>query len=277
MDGQQAQYIPFAVGLYLESNMWSWKPYRKETLYGRIIFTGRQNHYGFRDPEWVVGADGIVDGLLFHKLLKQILYFPNCVVSLPSLLLDNALFVLYLKYMMTRFDAAKLFCLSVRSVEEEVAKHHGFRDCIVVLNEHRSFSVCVIAHGQRLKQREMMRKFLGTKTVMNEEDQVMIPNLFPRGFFHYRDDFDDSFYVTNVSNFDLVGSVRDEASISKLAATASEQDQKAEALPPIGPYSWRSRSRMNWKNQSSTAPEPVVMDREVSAYFVTFRFEAMGF
>ena len=73
MDGEQCQYIPFAVGLYMESNNWSWKPHRKETLFGRVIFNG-QNHYGFRRPEWVVNGEGIIDGLLFYTVLCFVLF-----------------------------------------------------------------------------------------------------------------------------------------------------------------------------------------------------------
>ena len=165
MDGQQAQYIPFATGLYLETNMWSWKPYRKETLYGRIIFSGAHRYsYGFRDPNWIIDQYGILDGLLFYKLLKQILYFPNCVVSLPSILYDNSLFILYLKYMMTRFEDRKLFCLNLRNMETEVAQHYGMKDGVVVLNEHRCFSVVVIQNGQRVLKREMMRKYMAMKS-----------------------------------------------------------------------------------------------------------------
>merc|ERR1719474_707175 len=271
LEGEQAQYIPLAVSQYVETNMWSWKPYRKETLYGKAIFAAIGS-----GPQWIVGRDATLCGLSFHKLLKQILYFPNAVLSLPSVLDDNALFILYLKYMMTRFDAEKLFCLNLRNTEEEVARHRALKHAVVVLAEHRMFSVAVIENGKRLRRKELMRKFVASASMNkktddgdgdgdgDDEQKEDDLNLFPRGFFHFRDDYDDEFYVTNISNFDLIGSVDTESSICKLAATASDQDQQKEAQPPIdrmARYGGWGRS-LKLVNESTTAPLPVVVDQD---------------
>jgi len=80
MNENAAQYIPFATAEYRETNNWSWKPHRKEILYGRIIYAGGElttGAYGFRAPAWCVDEAGVLDGLRFHKLLKQIV-FPKC-------------------------------------------------------------------------------------------------------------------------------------------------------------------------------------------------------
>merc|ERR1719244_854474 len=125
---------------------------------------------------------------------------------------------------MTRFDAAKLFCLNLRNTEEEVARHRALKH-----------AVAVIENGKRLRRKELMRKFVASASMNkktddgdgdgdgDDEQKEDDLNLFPRGFFHFRDDYDDEFYVTNISNFDLIGSVDTESSICKLAATASDQ------------------------------------------------------
>lgn len=84
-------------------------------------------------------------------------------------------------------------------------------------------------------------------------------NIFPRGFFHYRDDYDDDLYVTNVSNFDLIDSVDNNndaiASITKLMETASRKEQEEEAQPTLPSRPWMANILTK---DSTTAPEPVV-------------------
>eukprot|EP01083_Nonionella_stella_P034919 95465_1 len=282
MDGNAGQYIPFATAEYKESNMWSWKPYRKEILYGRIIFTGSSARYGFRSPSWVINEYGILNGLLFHKLLKQILYFPNVVLSLPSIMYDNALFILYVKYMLTKFESqkySKVFCVMIKNMEQEIAKYYRQQNCIIIVNEHRSFSISVIKNGQRITDNDkLMKKYIAIATETQKEDtsnddyaarfrfEPSKPNLqrkyrkqyekecFPNGYFHYRDDYDSSYYIANVSNFDFVGSVNDKT--RSLTQNATEDEQRVEATPQLEPYRW-SRDPFNHINPSSTAPQPV--------------------
>ena len=232
MNKSHGQYIPFATSEYVETNNWSWKPHRKEILYVRIIYTGHgRGRWGFRSPKWVINENGIMDGLRFHKLLKQILYFPNAVLSLPSIMYDNKLFMLYLKYSLTKFNSekySKIFCLMIKNMEQEIAKYYKYNDCIIILNEHRSFSISVIKNGQRIVDNDKLsKKFLANTSTKTESD-----NCFPNNYYHYRDDYDSNFYISNVSNFDFVSSFNDNKTY-KLSQTATDETMQKEALPEL--------------------------------------------
>ena len=177
---------------------------------------------------------------------------------------DNKLFMLYLKYMMTRLNMeehSKVFCLLIKNTEEEVARSYEAPDSEVVLCEHRSFTVSVIRNGQRI--RNLTKRFLATDA---DSEATLFENCFPDadGFYHYRDDFDFNFFIANVSNFNFNARVEE---ASQRLLMRSESVQKRDVVgtddADINPFRSSNRAyqtkRRNEEdvNESNTAPAAV--------------------
>merc|ERR1711971_8199 len=109
----------------------------------------------------------------------------------------------------------------IANTEEEIARFYDEPDSLVVLCEHRSFTVSVIRKGQRV--RELTKRFLAT------DGDSAAAKCFPAadGFHHYRDDFDYNFFIANVSNFNFHAHVDDP---SKRLLTRSKDVQTQDAV-----------------------------------------------
>lgn len=145
-------------------------------------------------------------------------------------------------------------------MEEEIAKYHKYKNCIVVLAEHRTFSFSVIKNGERIKDTKLKREFIANKDSEGADERraACFPN--KKGYFHYRDDYDDSFYIANVSNFDFISSIdSDKANVFKLGESTSEIQQKEKAMPQLGVYLWRNRN-FKYVNKSTIAPQPILKE-----------------
>jgi len=252
------QYIPFATGEYKVMQHHSYRPRLKEIIFGPILFT----KIGYRRirPKWVIDQDGILNGCLFYKLLKHILLFPNCVISVPSTMYDNTLFMLYLKYMMTKFNMEKkteIFCVMFKNMEEEIAKYYQKKKCIVLLSEHRSFSISVIRDHQRIvDNKHLMKKFMAFDKNKYKNRKTTKAKYFPdsSGFYHYRDDYDLNFFIANVSDFDFIESVKDKTTTLR---TRSDSDQKKDAVPANQHEMQFWYSRKKEIEASNTAPTAI--------------------
>lgn len=69
----------------------------RDVVYGEQIFRMDQ-------ARWVIDEEGRVDGCRLYKLLRALLgYTPNAVLALPGSMLDDKQWMLYIKYILTRY------------------------------------------------------------------------------------------------------------------------------------------------------------------------------
>lgn len=226
-----ADYIPFAIGEKKRMQHHSYRPALKEIIHGAVLFTGQWMGYHCSLPQWIVNSAGVLNGCLFYKLFRQILVFPNVAIALHSTLYDNNLFHLYLKYMMTKFNMereGKVFTLNIQNMEEQIAKYYKEKNCVVVVCEHRSFSVCVIRNGKRIIGNEnLIKRFLAF------DDGKPERKCFPdsESYYHYRDDYNLNFFIANAADFDFKESVKDK---TKNLRSRSDSVQEKDAIEQTG-------------------------------------------
>eukprot|EP01084_Bolivina_argentea_P159147 277208_1 len=198
-DDTKCEYIPFATSRYRRRNSWGCEDTAKETFYGKVIFKGKLGNTdidGFSSPQWIIDKYNILNGINLYKILKEILCIPNIVISLPVLMYTNQLFIQFLKYTLTKFvenDAnfTKIFCLCLKSMEEEVAKYYKKEKCIVIINEHRSFSVSVVRDYKLINDDKLMKKYIAETS----NNKLLT---FPNDFMDYKF---LTYHVMNLSNF----------------------------------------------------------------------------
>merc|ERR1712228_1081268 len=138
-----------------------------------------------------------------------------------------------------------------------IAKYYKYKNCIIILSEHRTFSVSVIKNGQRVKDIKLKKEFIANKnSCLQKQRAECFPN--KNGYFHYRDDYDDSFYISNVSN---------------LEESASEMQQKEQAMPDIGQYSYWD---LKLVNDSTIAPQPILNEEEIENKAEDYKYYEIG-